>query len=97
VGKAFTTWIGYLLAVVAIGGLVYNEVLDETAEQEFFTEMRIYHKDNVGHTLADFIEAGDRNTAKQGMALCMRIAHLESEHHNEPPPQSCVDLYEVHE
>ena len=36
---------------------------------------------------------GDRNTKEMGRALCERIAHLESEHHQSPRTPDCMVLY----
>lgn len=56
-----------------------------------------------GHTHAEsallrdevkaFMRAGPRNTAYDGYALCLRIAHLEAQHHDIENEVDCAQLY----
>lgn len=40
-----------------------------------------------------FMQVGPRNTAEMGYALCLRVAHLEKEHHAKSPDETCWDVY----
>lgn len=43
----------------------------------------------------EFMDAGPRNTAAHGYALCKRIYHLESEHHRSRNDLTCAEIYKV--
>lgn len=70
------------LLVVFLGTWTYTEVTESWERDAFSKEVN------------DFMHRGDSNTGTQGYALCLRVAHLEAEHHN-LPTTPCEDLYKT--
>jgi len=74
-------WAIYIIVALILVSFVTNEYIDAVTEHEFYADMR------------DFMDTGGRNTAIQGYALCLRIEHLEREHHQSSHPSTCSELY----
>lgn len=87
-------WLTYIISISIIILFVGNEYIDATTEQAFFDEMRAHHATELKKVqeIRDFMSAGGRNTIEQGLTLCLRVEHLEREHHN-IETSSCAEIY----
>lgn len=73
----------YVVAAVVLGSAVIG-VLDRrnvVVSSDFYAELRT------------FVLAGPRNTARAGYNLCLRVAHLENQHHETQNGEGCRALY----
>jgi len=68
-------------AIIAADYQSSNDSMEE--HRAFFSEMR------------SFMGKGGRNTAEEGYLLCLRIQHLEGEHHAKSHPRTCADIYRI--
>ena len=87
-------YILYIVAAIVIVSFVTSEYIDENKEQAFFNDMRVSHKEDR-KAFEDFASKGSRNTAQQGYGLCLRIQHLEREHHKIKYESTCEEIYKV--
>jgi len=76
----------YLITFIVLTSAVANFLQNDHngsahIDPEFYNDMR------------EFVKEGPRNTAKDGYTLCLRVAHLEAEHHNSDNPIDCYAAY----
>ena len=74
--------VSYITAATVLTAVIVAH--DWQAQQEdvaFYAEMR------------EFMNEGGRNTAEEGYELCLRIAHLEKEHHRDQHERTCAEIY----
>ena len=76
------TTIILILLVCFLGLWNYTEITEFWERSEFNREVNT------------FMHEGNRNTRQQGYHLCLRIAHLETNHHN-MPLVTCEDIYNL--
>ena len=84
----------FIIVGVILISFVANEIFDENKEATFFAEMRASHEADR-KAFEDFASKGNRNTAQQGYGLCLRIQHLEREHHKIKYESTCEEIYKV--
>lgn len=74
----------YLITFIVLGSALTNFFQNSrhaTADPEFYEDVK------------RFIMTGPRNTAKDGYNLCVRLSHLEAEHHNSTVTVDCRAIY----